>query len=73
MKVSYNTWHLVRFEVDSENMTVTFFIDKENVGKYVPQDTNKLNNAEYLLILNGISSNDGSLTGSYDYVQLKNK
>jgi hypothetical protein len=72
-KVSYDTWHLVRFEVDSENTTITFFIDRENVGKYVPQDISKLNNAEYSLILEGLSSNDGSLTGSYDYVQLKNK
>jgi len=73
VKVSYNTWHLVRFEVNSEKTTITFFIDRENVGKYVPQDISKLNNAEYLLILEGLSSNAGSLTGSYDYVQLKNK
>lgn len=73
VKVSYDTWHLVRFEVDSENGTITFFVDGQNVGKYVLQDTSELKNAEYLLILDGSSSNDGSLTGFYDNVQLKNR
>lgn len=73
VKVQYDTWHIVRFEVDSENTTITFFVDRQNVGKYIPQDTNKLKNAEYLFMLDGTSSNDGSLTGSFDYVQLKNK
>jgi hypothetical protein len=71
VKVSYDTWHLVRFEVDPENGTITFFVDGQNVGQYVPQDTSELKNAEYVLILDGSSSNDGSLTGFYDNVQLK--
>jgi len=73
VEVSYDTWHLVRFEVDSENGTITFFVDGQNVGKYVPQDISELKNTEYSLILDGSSSNDGSLTGFYDYVQLKNR
>jgi hypothetical protein len=73
VKVSYNTWHLVRFEVDSENETITFFVDRQNIGKCIPQNISELKNAEYSLILDGSSSNDGSLTGSFDYVQLKNK
>jgi len=73
VKVSYDTWHLVRFEVDSGNGTITFFADGQNIGKYVSQDTSKLKNVEYLLILDGSSSNDGSLTGFYDNVQLKNR
>ena len=73
VRASYDTWCLVRFEVDSENGTITFFVDGQNVGKYLPQDINKIKNAEYSLILDGSSSNDGSLTGSFDYVQLKNK
>jgi hypothetical protein len=73
VKVSYNTWHLVRFEVDSENESITFFVDRQNIGKCIPQNISELKNAEYSLILDGSSSNDGSLTGSFDYVQLKNK
>ena len=73
VKASYDTWCLVRFEVDSENGTITFFVDGQNVGKYLPQDINKLKNAEYSLILDGSSSNKGSLTGWFDYIQLKNK
>lgn len=73
VKVPYDTWHLVRFDVDSDNTKITFFIDGQNVGNYIPQDTNRLKNAEYSLMLEGISSNDGSLTGSFDNVQLKNK
>jgi hypothetical protein len=73
VKVSYDTWYLVRFEVDSENGTITFFVDGQNVGKYVSQDISKLKNGEYSLILDGSSSNDGSLNGSFDDVQLKNR
>jgi len=73
VKVSFDTWYLVRFEVDSENGTITFFVDGQNIGKYVSQDISKLKNGEYSLILDGSSSNDGSLNGSFDYVQLKNR
>ena len=73
VKVLYDTWYLVRFEVDSENETITFFVDEQNIGKYIPQNISELKNAEYSLILDGSSSNDGSLTGSFDDVQLKNK
>jgi len=73
VKVSYDTWYLVRFEVDSENGTITFFVDGQNVGKYVSQDISKLKNVEYSLILDGSSSNEGSLNGSFDDVQLKNR
>ena len=73
VKVPYDTWHLVRFDVDAEDATIKFFVNGEFVGEYIPQDANKLKNAEYLLTLNGNSSDDGSLTGSFDNVQLKNK
>ena len=73
VKVSYDTWHLVRFEVDPENGAITFFVDGQNVGETVPQDISELKNTEYLLLLNGSSSNDGSLTGFFDNVQLKNR
>jgi outer membrane lipoprotein SlyB len=73
VEVSYDSWHLVRFEVDSENGTITFFVDGQNVGKSVPQDSSESKNAQYSLILGGSSANDGSLTGFYDYVQFKNR
>ena len=73
VKASYGTWCLVKFEVDSENGMITFFVDGQNVGKYLPQDISKLKNAEYSLVLFGSSSNNGFLAGSFDYVQLKNK
>jgi len=71
VKVSYDTWHLVRFEVASDTKTITFFVDEKNVGEYVLQDTRELENADLLLILAGSSSNDGTMTGYFDNVQLK--
>ena len=73
VKVSYDAWHVVKFEVDSESGTITFFVNGQNVGQYVPQNLSQLKNAEFLFILAGSSAYDGSLTGSFDYVQLKNK
>jgi hypothetical protein len=71
--VAYDTWHVVRYVVDAENATLTFFVDEENIGKYIPQQTHDFKSAEYSLMLEGSSSDEGSLTGSFDYVQLKNK
>lgn len=68
----YDTWHLVKFKVDAENATITFFVDGEKIGNYI-QEISALNNAEYLLMLDGLSSSDGSLDGAYDHVLLKNK
>jgi hypothetical protein len=73
VKVPYDTWYLVRFEVDSENGMITFFVDGQNGGKSLPQDISKLKIAEFSLMLDGASSNDGSLNGSFDDVQLKNR
>jgi hypothetical protein len=71
--VPYDTWHLARFDIDSESGTIAFFVDGENVGQYALQDITELKNIEYLLILGESSSNDGTLTGFYDYVRLKNR
>ena len=71
--VAYDTWHVVRFEVDAENIALTFFVDGEEVGKHISQETSDSKSAEYLFMLEGSSSNNGSLSGSFDYVQLKNR
>ena len=73
VNVPYDTWHLVRFDVDSEAATITFFIDEQNVGNYIPQDPYKLKDSEYSFMLGGTSLCDGLLTGSFDNVHLKNK
>lgn len=71
--VAYDTWHVVRLEVDAESTALTFFVDGEEVGKHISQETPDFKSVEYLLLLEGSSSNDGSLSGSFDYVQLKNR
>jgi hypothetical protein len=73
VKVSYDTWHIVRFEVDAESRTFTFFANEQNIGKHIPQEISDLKLAEYSFVLEGSSSDDGTLTGSFDYVQLKNR
>jgi hypothetical protein len=70
---AYDTWHILRIEIDSESAALTFFVDGQTVGHSTPPDKSELENSEYLLRLGGSSSGDGSLTGSFDYVQLKNK
>jgi hypothetical protein len=39
--VAYDTWHVVRFEVDAETTTLTFFVDGEGIGKYI-QETRQI-------------------------------
>jgi hypothetical protein len=70
---AYDTWHTVRFEIDSESAAFTFLVDGQTVGRYTPPDKSELENGGYLLRLDGSSSGEGSLIGSFDYVQLKNK
>ena len=73
VKVSYDTWHTVRFEVGAESAALTFFIDEQNIGKHISQEMSDLKLAEYSFLLEGSSSDDGILTGSFDYVQVKNR
>jgi len=73
VKVPYDTWHRVRFDIDSESETIRFFVDGQGVGEYILQDRNKLKDVEYLLILYGSSTTGGIVTGFYDDVLLKNK
>jgi hypothetical protein len=73
VEVPYDTWHVLRFEIDAENATLTFFVDGQFVGTYTPQEKSALNNGEYLLMLVGESSSEGLLKGSFDHIQLKNK
>jgi hypothetical protein len=70
---AYDTWHVVRFEVDPEKAALTFFVDGTEVGIYTPQQAGGLKAAEYSLMLAGSSSDSGVLAGSFDYVQLKNR
>jgi hypothetical protein len=73
VEVSYDTWHVVRFEVDAEKPAITFFVDGQKAGEYIPQDTNSFKIAEYSLMLGGWSSRDGLLSGSFDSVQVKTR
>ena len=71
--VSYDTWHVVRFDIDAEKTALTFFVDGHNVGKYIPQDASGFKVTEYSLVLDGGSSSGGLISGSFDYVQLKTR
>lgn len=71
--VSYDTWHVVRFEVDSKKTAFTFFVDGQNAGTYIPQDTGGFNSAEYSLVLGGWSSNSGLISGSFDSAELQTR
>lgn len=73
VEVSYDTWHVVRFEVDAEETAITFFVDGQNAGKYIPQDTNGFKFAEYSFMLGGWSFRDGLVSGSFNSVQVKTK
>lgn len=70
---AYDTWHTLRFEVDSEKTALAFFVDDQPAGSYALPDTSSLEDMEYVLILDETSSGAGSLSGSFDYVQLKNR
>jgi hypothetical protein len=71
VEVLYDTWHVVRFDIDAEKTAATFFVDGQIVGTYIPQDPDSFRVAEYSLLLNGGSSSGGLISGSFDHVQLK--
>ena len=73
IEVSYDAWHVVRFAVDAEKPAFTFFVDGQKAGQYVPQDTSGFKSAEYALMIGGWSSGAGSISGSFDYVQLETR
>lgn len=73
IEVSFDTWHVLKLDVNAEKTSINFFVDGQNVGEYTPQDTSGFKFPEYSLMLDGWSSSGGFISGSFDYVQLKTK
>jgi len=68
--VQYNTWHIMRIEIDPDTTTITYFIDGQQVGSYTPKDPETFKNTQFSPLLN-VWSEDGGLTIGYaDYVRI---
>lgn len=70
---AYDTWHVIRFEVDPEKAALTFYADGNKIGTFISPRADDLKAEEYSLMLVGSSSDVGVMKGSFDYVQLKNR
>jgi hypothetical protein len=73
IEVSYDTWHVVKLDIDNDNPSITFIIDGKNAGKYIPQNPEGFKFPEFSLMVDGWSSVGGFISGSFDYVHLKTK
>lgn len=70
-QVGYDTWHVVRIELDPTTMQVTYFIDGQMVGSHVPVDADKIKNAHFTFGP-GVwrSSSSAAITGYIDDVRI---
>jgi len=73
IEVSYDTWHVVHFDIDAEKPAITFWVDGNIVDTYIPKDASGFKVAEYSLVLMGESSSAGLMSGSFDAVELKTR
>ncbi|NJN99211.1 MAG: hypothetical protein HC875_36520 [Anaerolineales bacterium] len=67
--VSYNSWHTMRFEVNSDT-TVSFFLDNHYIGTYTPPDKEAFKQTQVTFALAVNSGVDGLITGSIDDVRV---
>jgi hypothetical protein len=66
----YESWRLVRLEVDPETAAITFLVDGQPLGRYTPPDPDRLKEADVSVEL-GVYFEEGSLiTGYVDEVRI---
>ncbi len=62
--VAYDTWHVVRIELNPESAELRFFIDGQPVGTHTPADAEALKTAEFVIYLQ-VWLGDGTLTTAH--------
>ena len=69
--ISPGTWHVLKIEIYPDTMTFAYVLDGEQIGSYIPQNSDKLKDLRYSPAVHVNSGNDSnpSVTGYVDYVR----
>jgi hypothetical protein len=67
---NYDTWRLVRLELDPETAAITFFVDGQQVGAYTPPEAEALKQAEFTVELQVYFEEGTLVTGYFDDVRI---
>jgi serine/threonine protein kinase len=72
-RVNYGEWYKFRIEIDPATMRVTYFIEGDEVGSFVPVDAEKLKTARFSLNVEVWTNSADPITGYVDDVYLSPK
>jgi hypothetical protein len=65
---NYDTWRLVRLELNPETAAITFFVDGQRIGAYTPSEVEALKQAELTVELHIYFEEGTLITGYFDEV-----
>lgn len=68
--VNFTTWHTVRIEVEPSTMTLTYYIDGQEIHSFIPKNSGQLKSERFNLQLGIVSNERNSLTGYIDDISI---
>jgi formylglycine-generating enzyme required for sulfatase activity len=69
-EVQYDTWHTVRFEINPDTAAISFFIDDQQIGSYIPTAPETFKETPFSLLVDAYSKDGGLVTGYFDDVRV---
>jgi tRNA A-37 threonylcarbamoyl transferase component Bud32 len=69
-RVNYGAWHTFRIEVDPATLTVTYFINGDLIGSFVPVNADKLKDARFRVTVAIWINSAETITGYVDDVRI---
>jgi len=68
--VNFTTWHTVRIEVEPSTMTLTYYIDGQEIHSFIPKNSEQLKSERFNLQIGIVSDGRNSLTGYIDDISV---
>lgn len=67
--VTFDTWHVVRMEIDPEGYEISFYLDGRLIGRGIPGDSERLRGLSFARTLGTYVESNTSITAYVDYIK----
>jgi hypothetical protein len=67
--VTFDTWHVVRMEIDPEGYEISFYLDGRLIGRGIPGDSERLRGLGFARTLGTYVESNTSITAYVDYIK----
>jgi hypothetical protein len=67
--ITFDTWHVVRMEIDPEGYEVSFYLDGDLIGRSIPEDSERLRGLSFTRTLGTYVESNTSMTAYVDDIR----